>query len=155
MNGGKMDANQLDRIDHKILEVLAKDGRISYQKLADQVCLTARPCQERVRKLEKLGVIQGYQAVIAKPDREDGLILLLQVIMDTQQNRSSFAAFEQKLAKHPAVVNAWLVGGAIDYFIRLRCKDMEAYQTICNEWLSDPKLAISRIVCAPEMQVIK
>jgi DNA-binding Lrp family transcriptional regulator len=42
---------RLDRIDHKILEILRRDGRISYQKLSEQVNLTARPCLERVRGL--------------------------------------------------------------------------------------------------------
>lgn len=36
---------RLDRIDHKILEILRRDGRISYQKLSEQVNLTARPAR--------------------------------------------------------------------------------------------------------------
>lgn len=55
---------RLDRIDKKILEILSQDGRISYQKLSEQVNLTARPCLERVRLLERAGIIRGYSAII-------------------------------------------------------------------------------------------
>ncbi len=47
----------LDRIDQAIIEVLRHDGRITYQKLSERVHLTPRPCLERVRKLEQLGVM--------------------------------------------------------------------------------------------------
>lgn len=54
--------HHLDRIDEQILAILKQEGRISYQKLADRVHLTPRPCQERVRKLEQAGYILGYTA---------------------------------------------------------------------------------------------
>ena len=53
-------SHPLDAIDLKILEILRKDGRITYQALSDKVHLTPRPCQERVRKLEAAGIIKGY-----------------------------------------------------------------------------------------------
>src|SRR5215212_1978287 len=55
----------LDRIDLKILVALQQDGRSTIQKLAESVGLTARPCLERVRRLEAAGIIVGYQAVLA------------------------------------------------------------------------------------------
>lgn len=54
----------LDRIDQAIIEVLRHEGRITYQKLSERVHLTPRPCLERVRKLEQLGVIRGYGAIL-------------------------------------------------------------------------------------------
>ena len=55
----------LDRIDVKILAALQRDGRSTIQKLAEIVGLSARPCLERVRRLETAGIIAGYHAVIA------------------------------------------------------------------------------------------
>ena len=55
----------LDTIDIKILSALQRDGRmLTIQKLADLVGLSARPCLERVRKLETSGIIAGFQAVL-------------------------------------------------------------------------------------------
>ena len=52
----------LDRIDLKILDVLQRDGRISMTDLAERVNLSATPCSERVKRLEREGIIMGYYA---------------------------------------------------------------------------------------------
>ena len=57
-------AHRLDAIDIKILSALQREGRMTIQKLAKTVGLSARPCLERVRRLQAGGIILGYQAVI-------------------------------------------------------------------------------------------
>ncbi len=54
----------LDRIDLRILDVLQQEGRLSNQELADRVSLSASPCLRRVKRLEELGVIRQYVALI-------------------------------------------------------------------------------------------
>lgn len=51
---------ELDRIDRKILDILQREGRISITELAEKISLSATPCSERVRRLEREGVITGY-----------------------------------------------------------------------------------------------
>ena len=58
---------KLDRYDLKILEILSRDGRITKSKLAEAINLSVSPCWERVRRLEKAGIIEGYGARI-NPD---------------------------------------------------------------------------------------
>ncbi|BBI63252.1 hypothetical protein HSBAA_45580 [Vreelandella sulfidaeris] len=53
----------LDRIDLKILRCLQDNARISYVDLASEVGLSTTPCLERVKRLEKAGIIRGYQAI--------------------------------------------------------------------------------------------
>ncbi|KDB58951.1 winged helix-turn-helix DNA-binding protein [Bordetella bronchiseptica A1-7] len=50
---------ELDRIDRKILDILQREGRISITELAEKISLSATPCSERVRRLEREGVITG------------------------------------------------------------------------------------------------
>jgi len=90
--------HNLDRIDQKIIEILKTDGRISFQRLAEQVHLTPRPCQERVRKLERAGIICGYEAVISLGELPQGLILQLQVALTSQSGRAAQEAFAGLLA---------------------------------------------------------
>ena len=52
----------LDPIDRKILHALQQDGRVTMTDLAAQVGLSATPCTERVRRLEREGIISGYHA---------------------------------------------------------------------------------------------
>ncbi|WP_018150263.1 Lrp/AsnC family transcriptional regulator [Leeia oryzae] len=146
---------KLDRIDLKIIEVLQSDARISYQKLAELVHLTPRPCQERVRKLERMGVIRGYTALIDLDTESKGLVLHLQVALMSQRNRSAQQAFEAALQQDPDVLDCWLVGGSFDYIVRLHCQDMDGYREISNRWLAEAAFCIERIICTPEMQTVK
>ncbi len=79
----------LDRIDQAIIEVLRHDGRITYQKLSELVHLTPRPCLERVRKLEQLGVIRGYGAILDEKKLTPGLSLLVLVALSNQSGRAA------------------------------------------------------------------
>ncbi|HMR62857.1 MAG TPA: Lrp/AsnC family transcriptional regulator, partial [Anaerolineae bacterium] len=54
----------MDEIDRRIIELLQKDGRLSNAALAEQVGLTTSTVHERVRKLERKGIIKGYVAVV-------------------------------------------------------------------------------------------
>lgn len=98
---------RLDRIDKKILEILSQDGRISYQKLSEQVNLTARPCLERVRLLERAGIIRGYSAIIELPEPEHAFVIQAQIAL--ADHGHSQAAFEQEVRKTP---KCWIAGSS-------------------------------------------
>ena len=57
-----MSTQKLDKVDAKIMQVLSKDGRISWRDLADQIGLSLTPTLRRIRRLESEGVITGYSA---------------------------------------------------------------------------------------------
>jgi Lrp/AsnC family leucine-responsive transcriptional regulator len=58
----KASSRVLDKIDHHILSILQQDGRIAMKDLAEQVGLSLTPCIERVKRMERDGVIAGYYA---------------------------------------------------------------------------------------------
>lgn len=53
---------KLDRIDALILDILQREGRIAMSELATRVNLSTTPCSERVKRLEREGIIMGYHA---------------------------------------------------------------------------------------------
>ena len=53
--------SNLDSFDRKILDVMAIDGRISVTELARRIGLSKSPTQARLRRLEEVGIIRGYQ----------------------------------------------------------------------------------------------
>ncbi|VVM78252.1 hypothetical protein PS664_02147 [Pseudomonas fluorescens] len=71
----------LGRIDEAIVDVLRRNGRITYKKLASLVHLSESPCQQRVRKLERQGVIRGYGAFIDEHKLSPGLSLVVLVTL--------------------------------------------------------------------------
>lgn len=58
---------RLDARDLDILKVLSREGRITKAALAEKVGLSPTPCWERLRKLEKSGVIESYRDNIVRP----------------------------------------------------------------------------------------
>ncbi|MDF7681391.1 Lrp/AsnC family transcriptional regulator [Enterobacteriaceae bacterium ESL0689] len=143
----------LDRIDRKILEILHHDGRISYQKLSEQVNLTARPCLERVRRLEQAGVIRGYRAVIALPDTEHAFVIQAQVTL--ADHGQSQLMFEQEIQQTPEVLNGWLVSGSFDFLLRIGCHTMTQYCQLADRWLNSKKFHIDKIVTLTELRSLK
>ncbi|WP_179400764.1 Lrp/AsnC family transcriptional regulator [Burkholderia guangdongensis] len=144
---------QLDKIDHRILDILRRDGRISYRELSERVNLTPRPCQARVQRLEALGVIEGYRAVVRLPDDERLIVVLAQVVL-ADHGRSQ-GPFEDEMRAHPAVLDCWLVSGAFDFLVRLACRDLAEYHELANAWLANPRFRIEKIVTTTELQTIK
>lgn len=145
----------LDAIDLKILEILRKEGRITYQALSERVHLTPRPCQERVRKLEAAGVILGYHARIAPAASARSVIVHAQIALASQSGRAAQQAFEAEVKKRPEVLDCWLVSGPFDYLVRLAFEDLEAYRSLTSDWLAREAFRIEKIVGSPELQAIK
>src|SRR3712207_4866345 len=101
----------LDRIDLLILDALRDNGRITYQALSERVGLSARPCLERVRRLEQKGVIRGYTALI-EPSALGHDIIALAGISMRDPSTVTRQRLERALATNPAVVELQVVGRA-------------------------------------------
>ena len=76
---------QLDKIDRNIVRLLQQDARMPHTELARKVGLSTTPCKERVRRLEREGVIQHYQAVLNPSALDRGLVVFVQVTNPARQ----------------------------------------------------------------------
>ena len=127
-------SNQLDRIDRNIVRLLQRDARMAHTELARRVGLSTTPCKERVRRLEREGVIQHYQAVLDPASLDRALVVFVQIRL----NRTSQDIFEQFTAAAldlPEVQECYLVSGNFDYLIKARVADMNAYRDLLGETL--------------------
>ena len=127
-------SNQLDRIDRNIVRLLQRDARMTHTELARRVGLSTTPCKERVRRLEREGVIQHYQAVLDPAALDRALVVFVQIRL----NRTSQDIFEQFTAAAldlPEVQECYLVSGNFDYLIKARVADMNAYRDLLGETL--------------------
>ncbi|MDN0073766.1 Lrp/AsnC family transcriptional regulator [Crenobacter sp. SG2303] len=149
-----MDKNAtLDRIDLKILAVLQQDGRIPFQRLSEQVNLTPRPCLERVRRLEKAGIIKGYTAIVELPEPRHAVVVQAQIAL--ADHVVSQQAFTRELMATPEVLDCWLVSGSFDFLVRIGCKDINQYRELADRWLSSSAFKIDRIITTTELQQLK
>ena len=127
-------SNQLDKIDRNILRLLQQNARMPHTELARKVGLSTTPCKERVRRLERDGVIQRYQAVLNPAALDRGLVVFVQIRL----NRTSQDIFEEFTARAvdlPEIQECYLVSGNFDYLLKARVADMNAYRTLLGETL--------------------
>ncbi|MDI3323467.1 Lrp/AsnC ligand binding domain-containing protein [Pontibacterium granulatum] len=125
---------KFDRIDRNILRILQREGRISYTELSDRVGLSTTPCMERVKRLEKDGVIEGYYARI-HPEALDYHMLVFVEISLSYQSPDAFGAFNQAVKKLPYIQECHLVSGDSDYLLKARISDMSQYRELLGDML--------------------
>jgi Lrp/AsnC family leucine-responsive transcriptional regulator len=144
----------LDRIDRQILEILQVDGRLTNQALSERVALSPRACLERVRRLEKSGLISAYMALI-EPRKLGGLLTIVVEVSLRDQSAATHARFEARMRTCDEVIECFLVSGACDYVLRLACRSLDHYRDLTNAWTDDPTLGVERIASKPELQTVK
>ncbi|EAT10821.1 winged helix-turn-helix transcriptional regulator [Bermanella marisrubri] len=125
---------ELSKTDKKILQELQLDGRISFAELARRVGLSNTPCFERVKRLEREGVIEGYTALI-DPEKVGDKLLVFVKIRLSRTSQDVFEEFKQKAIALAEVQECYLVSGNFDYLIKARVADMGAYRTFLGKTL--------------------
>lgn len=125
---------KLDRIDRMILEILQKQGRIAISELAAMVNLATTPCSERVKRLERDGIIMGYHARLS-PELLDKRLLVFLEIKLSAKSGDVFEQVARDLADIPEVLECHLISGEFDYLVKARLKEMSAYRKLLGNIL--------------------
>ena len=127
-------ADNLGKIDRNILRILQKDGRISYTELARQVGLSVTPCIDRVKRMERKGIIKGYTALLDANYLNAGLVVFVQIRLQ-RTAQDVFEAFKASAIGLSEVQECYLVSGNFDYLIKARVADMNAYRILLGDTL--------------------
>lgn len=134
----------LDKVDRKILQFLQGNGRMSMTELAERVGMSVSPVTERVRRLEREGVIAGYSARLNPQALGLGLLVFVEIKLRSKSG-NIFDDFRREVAKVPQILECYLVSGEYDYLLKLRLPDMAAYRDMLgNILLQLPAAAESR-----------
>ena len=133
---------RLDARDRRLLRVVAAEGRITNQALAERVHLSPSACLERWKRLEQAGVIQGYRAELALGRLGSPLLVHVEVTLKRHEAHD-FARFERAIRATPEVVRCDAIGGGIDYLLTVATRDMAEYQTLVDRLLA-AEIGISR-----------
>ena len=88
--------------------------------------LTKTPIYERIKKLEKSGVIDKYVAVINREKLSSNMVVFCTVTLDSQK-LEQINIFNDAIAKIPEVVECYLMGGSNDFLLKVVVKDLNEY----------------------------
>lgn len=118
---------RLDLTDKKLLVLLQKDSNQTVKALAQQLGKTTTPIFERIKKLEKEGLINGYSARLNA--KKIGLKQTVFIAISLQgHSRSYLEKFAKEINDFPEVIECHRVSGNFDYLLKLVVQDIEAYE---------------------------
>lgn len=126
---------RLDARDIEILRTLVAEGRITKAELAEKVGLSPTPAWERMKKLERAGVIEGYGARVAARALGPHVTVFVAVEL-SHHTAASFQTFERAVQGYEEVSAVWALGGGFDYLIQVVARDIDAYQRLIDGMLA-------------------
>ncbi|AUX86363.1 MULTISPECIES: Lrp/AsnC ligand binding domain-containing protein [Acinetobacter] len=125
---------KLDRVDRLILDILQMEGRIAISELASRVNLSTTPCSERVKRLERDGIITGYHARLNPALVDRNLLVFLEIKLSAKSG-DVFDQVARDLVEIPEVLECHLISGEFDYLVKARLKEMTAYRRLLGDLL--------------------
>ncbi len=128
----------LDEIDIQLLSLLQQDGRITNADLAKSVGLSPPSVLQRVRTLEKLGLIRGYHAIL-DAERLGLKITALAMISLALHQEQPIERFRKAIQGIPEVLECYHVSGEFDFLLKIVVKDIRAYEVLIREKLTKVK----------------
>jgi DNA-binding Lrp family transcriptional regulator len=120
----------VDSVDRAILNHLQAEARLSNTELAERVGLSPSPCLRRVRRLEELGVVRGYRAIIDPAAVDRGFQVLVHVTMEVKDRLATMEAFEARVDELDEVVECRRMFGDPDYLLWVAVADLDAYEEL-------------------------
>ncbi len=125
----------IDKIDRKILTLLQENAQLTVQEIGRQINLSKTPVHERIKRLEREGIIARYVTIVDKRKLGNLLMVYCQVTLD-KQTRDTFADFDSAVRELPQVLECNRVSGTFDYLLKIVSRDMETYNRFYQEQLS-------------------
>ncbi len=126
---------QLDKIDKKILSILSANSKLGNKEIASEIGLSVTPTFERIKRLERHGVIKNYVAILDKKKIDKGLHVLCQVSLKAH-NLDLLLGFEDEIVHLNEVNSCYHIAGNYDYLLSIEVKDMDEYQDFLKQKLA-------------------
>jgi len=123
-----VESEVIDRLDHKILDILKQDARIPWQLLGERIGLSANAAADRVRRLQRKGIIARFTTVVNQQKLGRTLSAIVDARITTTQK------FDEALRQRNDVVWAAHVTGVPDVKIMVACEGTEGLDEFL-QWL--------------------
>lgn len=145
-------AETLDSYDRRLLGALQQDATLSTDALAERVHLSRNACWRRVKRLEEAGILQRRVALV--DPAAVGVPLLVLVLIRTRDHSAAWLArFRAAVAEMPEIVGAERMSGDLDYVLRIRVADVEAYDRVYKRLIA--KIDIADVSASFVMETLK
>ncbi len=118
---------KFDELDLKLIALLQEDCKKTTKEYANHLNLSVTAVYERIKRLEKTGVITKYVALIDKKKVEKAFVVLCHVKL-IQHSKNYLLRFEKQVQQLYEVVECYHTSGDYDYILKIYVRNMEAYR---------------------------
>jgi len=127
---------KIDTTDKKILHILQENAKITNAQLSKEIGLSPAPTLERVKKLENMGLIKSYHAMLDTEKVGLGVSTFVQVFLQSHK-KSVIDAFVEKINAIENVIECHHITGSCDFLLKVIASDIQAYQRLILERISE------------------
>lgn len=120
----------MDAIDKQILTLLERNARMSVKEIAAQISLTPPAVSQRIRRLEREGIIEGYTTTINLA----GIGRSIRALISLSVPPASREEFLRLAQQQPAVLQCYHVTGEYSYILSVATHDMESLERLINRF---------------------
>ena len=117
----------LDVIDKKLLALLQNDSKQTNKQLSNQLNLSVTAVYERIKRLERSGILKKYVALVDRKRVDRGFMVLCQIKL-LQHAKDHLTTFENEVQQLDEVIECLHITGDYDYVLKILVKDMDAYR---------------------------
>lgn len=122
---------RLDETDRKILQMLARDGSISFQKIAATLAISKSTVHNRVRSLQEKRVIKGFHALL-DPEKLGNSFTAISLVRGKYGPNYS-ENIGKAISRIKGVWAVYFVIGDVDFVVMIRCRSREELATIVEQ----------------------
>jgi Lrp/AsnC family leucine-responsive transcriptional regulator len=117
----------MDSLDKKLLQLLQTDSKKTTKELSLKLNLSVTAVYERIKKLEREGIIDKYVVLVNRSKVDKGFVVFCHLKL-IQHTREFLTKFESEVVKLTEILECHHVSGDYDYILKIAVKDMEAYR---------------------------
>lgn len=117
----------IDNTDKTLLHLLQEDSTQTTKQLALKLGLSPTAVHERIKKLEREGIIEKYVAVLNRNKIQKGFVVFCHLKL-IQHTKEYVTRFEREVAKLPEVLECYHVSGDYDYILKIYMANMQEYR---------------------------
>lgn len=117
----------LDQLDKKLLLLLQTDTKKTTKELSLKLNLSVTAVYERIKKMEREGIISNYVALLNRNKIDKGFVVFCHIKL-VQHSREFLTKFEDEVVQLDEVLECFHVSGDYDYILKILVKNMEEYR---------------------------
>ena len=133
---------KLDINDIKILKQLQKNASLSIEEISERISLSRNACWRRIRRLEDDGIINKRVAIVNAEALDLGQMVIV-LISTNSHDPEWLGLFRAAITEMPEIMGAHRMSGDLDYILRVRVRDVRAYDKFYQRLIS--KVPISNV----------